>query len=114
MIPIKGIKDNMIANNLEPFEPTHPGEVIKDEIEYRGISQRQLAHEIGVSRSLLNEVLNGKRALNIQLALVISAALDIDAEPLLRLQTRYDMIMAKRDMPFMQRINGIRKITAVL
>lgn len=23
----------MIANNLTPFEPTHPGELIKDELE---------------------------------------------------------------------------------
>lgn len=33
----------MIANNLEPFEPTHPGELLKDKIEYRGVSQKQLA-----------------------------------------------------------------------
>ena len=33
----------MIANNLKPFQPTHPGEVLKDELEYRGISQRGLA-----------------------------------------------------------------------
>lgn len=33
----------MNANKLEPFIPTHPGEIIKDEIEYRGISQRALA-----------------------------------------------------------------------
>lgn len=45
-----------IANELKPFEPTHPGEVLKDEIDCRGISQRQLAHEIGVSSSFLNEV----------------------------------------------------------
>lgn len=36
MIEIKGIDPKMIANNLEPFEPTHPGELLKDEIEYRG------------------------------------------------------------------------------
>ena len=104
----------MTANNLEPFEPTHPGEVVKDEIEYRGISQRQLADEIGVSSSLLNEVLNGKRTMNTQLALLISAALDIDVEPLLRLQTKYDRIMAKRNKTFMQRMKNVRKIAAVL
>ena len=43
MIEIKGIDPKMIANNLEPFEPTHPGELLKDEIEYRGVSQKQLA-----------------------------------------------------------------------
>ena len=43
MIKIQGIDPNMIANNLTPAYPTHPGEVVKDEIEYRGISQRKLA-----------------------------------------------------------------------
>ncbi len=114
MVKNQGINQSMIANELEPFEPTHPGEVLKEEIEYRGISQRQLAHEIGVSSSLLNEVLNGKRALNTQLALLLSVALDIDAEPLLRLQTKYDMLTAQRNPSFMQRLDSIRKVAAVL
>ena len=36
MIKIDGVDPKMIANNLIPFEPTHPGEVLKDEIEFRG------------------------------------------------------------------------------
>ena len=97
---------------MEPFEPTHPGEVIKDEIEYRGISQRALAAQIGVSYTQLNEVLNGKRSLNTEMALLISAALDIDAEPLLSMQTRYDMITARRNSDFLRRLKSIRKIAA--
>lgn len=104
----------MEANNLEPFIPTHPGEIIKDEIEYRGISQRALATQIGVSPTQLNEVLNGKRALNTEMAMLISAALDIDAEPLLAMQTRYDMITARRNKTFLTKLNSIRKIAAVL
>ena len=30
MIELEGVNPNMIANNLEPFEPTHPGELLKD------------------------------------------------------------------------------------
>ena len=30
----------MRANEMTPAFPTHPGDVLKDEIEYRGISQR--------------------------------------------------------------------------
>ena len=30
MIEIKGIDPKMIANNTEPFEPTHPGELLRD------------------------------------------------------------------------------------
>ena len=46
-----------------PYTPTHPGEVIKEEIEYRGISQKVLSQQMGVSYSLLNEILNGKALL---------------------------------------------------
>ena len=100
------------ANKMEPFEPTRPGEIIKDEIEYRGISQRALAAQIGVSYTQLNEVLNGKRSLNTELALLISAALDIDAEPLLSMQTRYNVITARRNSDFLHRLKSIRKIAA--
>jgi plasmid maintenance system antidote protein VapI len=30
------------------FYPTHPGEVLKDELEARGISQRKFADNIGM------------------------------------------------------------------
>ena len=82
----RDLNPNMIANNLKPFQPTHPGEVLKDELEYRGISQRGLARQIGISYSVLNEVLNGKRSLNTELALMMEAALGVDAGPLLAMQ----------------------------
>ena len=77
----------MIANNITPFEPTHPGEILKDEIEYRGISQKKLAKEMGVSYTVLNEILNAIRPLNTEYAMLIGAALDVDAEPLLKMKT---------------------------
>ena len=49
MIEVKGIDPKMIANNIDPYEPTHPGELIKDEIEFRGISQKKLADRMGRS-----------------------------------------------------------------
>lgn len=42
--------------------PSHPGEVLKDEIEYRKISQRKLAENIVMSHTALNEILNGRRS----------------------------------------------------
>lgn len=101
-------------NRIEPHTPTHPGEVIRDEIEYRGISQRQLAMQLGVSYSQLNEVLNGKRSLNTEMALLIAAALNIDAEPLLTMQTHYDLITASRNRAFANRLSSIKRVAAVL
>ncbi len=113
MITIEGIAPNMIANNLTPFEPTHPGEILKEEIEYRGLSQRQLAKEMGVSPSLLNEILNGKRGLSAEYALLFEAALGIDAEPLIKIQADYDMQRIKSNQSFLERLAKIRKVAAV-
>ena len=110
----KELDPKMIANKLKPYQPTHPGEVLKDELEYRGISQRGLAKKIGISYSVLNEVLNGKRALNTELALMMEAALGVDAAPLLAMQNEYDMLMAERDASFMEKLRRIRQIAAAL
>lgn len=114
MITIPGVAPNMIANNIEPAYPTHPGEVLKDEIEYRGISQCELADKIGMSYTQLNEVLNGKRSVNTEFALLVEAVLDLPAEPLLKMQARYNMITTKRNDKFIEKLSKIRKIAAVL
>ena len=106
--------NKMVANDMEPYYLTHPGEVIKDELEYRGISQRRLASEIGVPVSQLNEVLNAKRPLNAEMALLIEQALGIDAEPLLSLQTKYNILSAKRNKSFFERLKKIPRIAAAL
>ena len=113
MITLKEKDPKMIANNLKPFKPTHPGEVLKDELEYRNISQRGLAREMGISYTALNEVLNGKRALNHELAMMMEAALGVDAAPLLAMQNEYDMLMAERDESFMEKLKKIRRIAAI-
>ncbi len=104
---------DMTANNLTPYIATHPGEVLKDELEFRGISQRQFSKQLGISYSLLNEVLNGKRPVNTELALLIEAALGIDAEPLLNMQTRYNLQKAKENSSFFERLKSIGKVAAM-
>ena len=114
MIKIEGVDPKMIANNLTPSEPIHPGEILIDEIDYRGISQRKLAAQMGISPTLLNEILNGKRAVSAEYALLFEAALGIDAEPLIKLQVDYNIQVAKSDKSFLERLAIIRKIAAVL
>ena len=114
MITLPNIDPSMIANNLTPFEPTHPGELIRDELEERHLTQAKLAEQIGVSPSLLNEVVNGKRGVNTELALLLEAALGISANMFLQLQSDYNMLVIKSDSTFMSRLENIRKIAAVL
>lgn len=112
MVKVDGIEPNMIANNLTPSNIIHPGEMIKDEIEYRGISQKALAEEIGISPSVLNEVLNGKRAVSTEYALLLEAALGIEADLWLRLQSDYNKQLVKSDPVFCDRLAKIRKFAA--
>ena len=114
MIKITETDPKMIANNLVPFQPTHPGEVLREEIESRGITQTKLANEIGVRVSLLNELINGKRNFTIEYAMLIEAALGIDADFWVRMQANYDRKMAKLNKDFMNKISKIRRIAAVL
>lgn len=114
MIEINGIDPKMIANNLEPFEATHPGELLKDEIEFRGISQKQLAADMGVSYTVLNDIVRGRRPVNTRFALLCEKAMGIPADMLLRLQAEFDMLTAKRDKTFAAKLASVRRIAAVL
>jgi addiction module HigA family antidote len=103
----------MEGNNFG-YYPMHPGEVFKEEIGYRKISQRKLASDIGMSHTALNEILNGKRAVTTTSAYLFEAALDIPAAMLLKIQLQYDMHMAESDKALHSRLAAIRKIAAVL
>ena len=85
----------------------------KDQLEFRGISQRGLAKKMNILYSALNEVLNGKRVLNPELAMMMEAALGVDAAPLLAMQNEYDMLMAERNETFMEKLKHLRRIAAV-
>ena len=91
---------------------THPGSVIKDEIESRGISQRKLAELTGIGYTVINEILNGHRPLTERSALLIAAALDIDSDPLLRLQYKYNMQTLMKDESFLKRLKTIKGFAA--
>lgn len=97
-----------------PFAPTHPGEILKEEIEYRGISQKELARQIGISYTMLNEILNAKRPVTASVALMFEASLGIEAEMLVNMQTRYNMQLARKDKKLLSRFEAIRKANAIL
>ena len=95
------------------YVATHPGEILKDELEARGISQRQLAQSMGMGYSVMNEILNGRRPLTATTALMFEAALDVPADSLMYLQTKYNMQTARRDKTILERLKEIPRIAAM-
>ena len=104
---------NRVRSSTIPFSPTHPGELLKEEIELKNISQRKLALQMGVSYSVLNEILNSKRSVNVEFALRIEAALGLEAEMLINMQSRYNLQIACRDKTLMQKLNEIREASTL-
>lgn len=85
----------MTTKNMIPFEATHPGTVILDEINARNISQKELAHELGVLPTFLNEILKGKRAITADFAILLEKSLGISADYWMRFQSQYDIDKAR-------------------
>lgn len=83
-------------NQAVPFEATHVGEVIKDELAARNMKQSELSVLTGIQKSILNDVIKGKRSLTPEMALLLENALGISAEFLMNIQTQYELDCAKQ------------------
>ena len=92
----------------------HPGEMLKDELQFRKISQKKFAEVVGVSCSMLNEILNCKRPITTDFALLIEAALGIKAYIYVNMQTDYDLQIAAKDKKVIDRLEKIRNMCASL
>ena len=102
------------ANDMMSSELIHPGEMIKDEIEARGVTQKELAQKMGVSYSVFNEILNGKRPVTTEYALMLEAVLGTNASIWIGLQADYNLQVAQMDKTFMERLEELRKYAAIL
>ena len=93
--------------------PTHPGEVVKDELEARNITQKDLARALGISGSVLNEIINAKRPVTAKTALLFEAALDIPADVLMSIQTKYNLHQARENHDLSNLMTRIRQKVAL-
>jgi HTH-type transcriptional regulator/antitoxin HigA len=87
-------KHIVLGSNQQPIYSkiaTHPGEVLKDEIEARKLVKTEVARFLGIQPGHLSELFKGKRNISPVLALKLQKLLDIPAETWLMLQNRYDL-----------------------
>lgn len=81
----------MRKKNPIPFAATHPGEMIKDELKERKMTQKQLADQTGIKPSVLSETINGKRSISLNVAVALEKAFDIPADIWMNMQTNYEL-----------------------
>ena len=78
-------------------KPLHPGTVLEEVyMSEMGLNQTQLADLCGCSPRKINEIVNGKRAISPEFALVLEDALGTTAEMWVRMQAEYDLWEARQ------------------
>lgn len=83
----------------EFLSPIHPGEVLlEDFIKPLGLSQYRLAKDIGVSPIRISQIVNGQRAITVDTALRLARYFGTSAEVWLRMQVRYDLESADKEL----------------
>ena len=69
----------------------HPGEMLREELEAREMTQVALAQAMGRPARTVNEIVQGRRAITAETALDLEAALGIPAAVWVGLQAQYDL-----------------------
>ena len=83
----------------EILSPIPPGEVLlEDFMKPLGLSQYRLAKDIGVTPIRISQIVNGKRAITVDTALRLARYFGTSAAVWLRLQVRYDLEVAEKEL----------------
>lgn len=100
------MRENIMDDTLSPI---HPGEVLlEDFMKPLGLSQYRLAHDIGVTPIRISQIVNGQRAITVDTAMRLARYFGTSAAVWLRLQVRYDLEVAEKDLS--DRINREVKV----
>lgn len=81
----------------------HPGEFIREELEARDWSQRDLAYVLGAPEQAVNLIISGKRGISADMARALGDAFGVAAELFVNLQSAFDLSRARQPDPAVSR-----------
>lgn len=73
----------------------HPGIFLKEELKLLNIKQTELSEKTGLSKTVINEVIKGKRDINARMAVLFEQILESPAKYWLNLQSIYNEAIAR-------------------
>jgi antitoxin HigA-1 len=79
--------------------PSHPGRIVKDSIEYLGLSVAESARGLGITRQQLYRILRGESGISPDVAIRLEQAIGSTADHWLRMQASYDLAQARLKSP---------------
>jgi addiction module HigA family antidote len=77
--------------------PIHPGEILADELEERGMSALALAKALHVPANRISQIISGKRGMTADTALRLSQLLGTTPEFWVNLQKSYELRLAEQE-----------------
>ena len=84
-----------MATEFKPNYAVHPGVLLKEELDALHLTQKAAAEKAGVSKTVINEVIKGKRGISAELAVKLESVVESPARFWLNAQSIYDEIMAQ-------------------
>ena len=75
--------------------PSHPGRLVKADIEELGLSVSEAADGLGVTRQQLYRVINGESGISPEMALRLEKAIGGTADAWLRMQAAHDLAQVR-------------------
>ena len=97
--------------NLVDVPP--PGHFIREELEARGWTQRDLAYVLGITESAVNLIISGKRGISADMAKALGDAFDVPAELFANLQNSYALARARDPDPNVARRGRLQSVYPV-
>lgn len=81
---------------MREYPPIHPGEILAEEfLKQMNISEFQLASDIGLRKSQIDQVVRGERGIDADMALRLARYFGMSVEFWTGIQTHYEVELAK-------------------
>lgn len=84
-----------MATEFKPNYAVHPGILLREEIEALNLTQKEVSQKAGISKTIVNEIIKGKRGINAEIAVRLESVLESPARFWLNAQSLYDETIAR-------------------
>lgn len=81
---------------VQMHNPVHPGEILKDALEERGLSVTAAAGHLKISRVTLSRIINSQSGVSAEMAVRLGMALGTGPELWMNMQSQYDLWQASQ------------------
>lgn len=81
--------------SYNPDFAVHPGETLREELEFANISQVELMQRTGISEKHISQIINGESSITPETAIKLERSLGVSAEFWANLQKNYDVTVAR-------------------